>query len=178
MNTLYVKHPNPTLNLPVKKLYNHCRNAIGFQTPSQSIQNVTYSTHTDMFKCAIKRATDKPSLFVLVAWGFVNGNTIDPIGFLCFDKGAYLFTPLNTSNEDFKANRDGKTPTEIVYQINDDYRKDPLNLIGKRGWLSVDKTKGESFDASLLNRVSHVFCHALFSDFNSLDMAQLYEMAG
>lgn len=175
MHTVKVNHPNPTLNLPARKLYEYKQTAIGFSSSIYSVQNIAFSTPSEMFKYAIERVTSKPGLFVVVAWGFVNGKPIDAIGYLCFEEGTYLFTPLNPSNEDFKALKEGKSVLDIVHQINDDYREKPLILEANRGWFFVDKGIGESLGDQLFDRVATVLTHALFGE--PMAMEKLYEMA-
>lgn len=175
MQTVYIQHPNPTLGLPTKKLYEHKRSPIGCSTSIYAANNVAFSTSAEMFKFAIQRTTSKPGLFVVVAWAFVNGTPIDPIGFLCFDEGTYLFTPINLCRDDYSAYKAGTSINNICHKINNEYREKPLELEGRRGWFFVDKSKGEKLDEELFVRASNIFSYALFR--NTVTMEKLYEMS-
>jgi hypothetical protein len=175
MNTVEVNHPNPTLNLPTRKLYRHKQVAVRLAAPLQSARNIAFSTPHEMFKYAIERVSSKQGIFVVVAWGFVNGKPIDTIGYLCLDEGEYLFTPLNPSREDFKALKKGKSTLDIVHQINDEYSENQSMLKAKRGLFLVDKSDSESLNDQLFDRVASVLTQALYKDPTSME--NLYAIA-
>lgn len=175
MNTVKIQHPDPTLNLPKKELYSYRYTCTGFSSPLASNKNIAFTSPQAMFEHAVEIVASKAGLFVVVAWGFVNGVPIDAIGFLCFDGNKYMFTPLNHSGEDFKAIQSGKTTFEIVHKINADFMEDSSMLLAKRGFYFVSAGGDESFNNSHFARVSKVLAHALFGE--TVSMKELYEIA-
>lgn len=175
MNTIIINHPNPTLNLPKKRLYREQRMAIGFEAPTFHKQNVAYTSVNDMMMGAVEEAASRPGVFVVVAWGRINGDPINPIGFLCFTNRQFRFTPINYSNEDFDAKREGLTAYNISHRLTDLQRNDPALLAAKRAWHIIDLTPDEQIGPTAFERVAKVLSVTLFR----IPMSQeaLYELA-
>ena len=176
MNTVNVCHPNPALGLPVRKLYNEERMCVGYERPAFSSKNIAFQDARAMFYHAAEEANNRPGRFVLIAWGFVNGQAIDPIGFLRQTRTHYQFTPFNDRTDvvERMVGRAGSA-SDIEATIGAAFNKEQLKTIVTRGWIHIQHIGENNSDHNSFDRISKLLAHILYKE--RLTSEELYHLA-
>lgn len=182
MSVCKVDHPNPALGLNSRTLYRQEKFCSRFDgVPAGSKKNIAFTSASDLLSDALRElGAASQGRFVTVAWAHVNGEPIEPIGFLVRQANAIAFTPLNPGNEDAEFFRQQHPSfNNLRHELDRRNRETPDELRAQRQWLTVPLTAAEASDpatsSALVRRATTILGHTLFG--LRVSMTDLYEAA-